>query len=197
MDEKTQQRIFEPFFTTKEMKRGTGLGLAAVYGIVRGHGGTITVESEQNRGTTFRIYLPVSANKIVLKHVQETIDFDARKTILLVDDEDIIIDVTGEIMTALGYDVLVARSGSEAVEMYKEKYKIIDLVILDMIMPGMGGGQAFDMLRKINPKIKVILSSGYSIDGKAREIMERGCNAFLQKPYQIDELRQKIIEVLS
>lgn len=197
MDEKTQQRIFEPFFTTKEMKRGAGLGLAVVYGIVKGHGGLITVESEHNQGTTFHIYLPASVKKIVSQHVQETLDFHGRKTVLLVDDEEVIVDVTSEIIAALGYDVLVARSGEEAVEMFKKECKFIDLVILDMIMPGMGGGETFDVLRGIDPGIKVILSSGYSIDGSAREIMERGCNAFLQKPYQIDNLRQKIKEVLN
>lgn len=197
MDEKTQQRIFEPFFTTKEMKRGVGLGLAVVYGIVKGHGGVITVESALNQGTTFHIYLPASVKKIVSQHVQETLDFHGRKTILLVDDEEVIVDVTSEIIAALGYDVLVARSGDEAVQMFKNECNFIDLVILDMIMPGMSGGETFDVLRGIDPGIKVILSSGYSIDGRAQEIMERGCNAFLQKPYQIDNLRQKIKEVLN
>jgi two-component system cell cycle sensor histidine kinase/response regulator CckA len=197
MDEKTKERVFDPFFTTKEMGRGTGLGLASTYGIIKGHKGMINVYSEKGNGTTFTIYLPAS-NKEIRK--EETVPIDIMKgegTILLVDDEDIILDVSCELLEMLGYKVYVAHSGREAIEIYKEKMDTIDLVIIDMIMPGMGGGETFDCLKHINRDVKVILSSGYSINGKAKEIMERGCRAFIQKPFQIHELSDRIRKVLD
>lgn len=120
-----------------------------------------------------------------------------RETILVVDDERIIIEVTSEMLTEIGYNVLTARSGEEALAVYGENQGRIDLVILDMIMPGMGGGATFDRLKAVNPDIKVILSSGYSINGQAGEIMARGGKAFLQKPYRLVDLSRKIREVLK
>ncbi|MFB3926847.1 MAG: PAS domain S-box protein [Syntrophales bacterium] len=145
MDEKTRQRIFEPFFTTKEMGRGTGLGLASVYGIIKGHGGIINVYSEKGHGTTFKIYLPASENKI--EEAQKTSEnlVKGHETILLVDDEEMIVDVSREILETLGYKVLVARSGKEAIDCYKNRRDEIDLVILDMIIPEMGGGRIFEV----------------------------------------------------
>ena len=119
------------------------------------------------------------------------------ETILLVDDEELIIDVGGEILEFLGYTVFLARSGREAIAIYKEKQNTIDLVILDMIMPDIGGGEAYDILKKINPDIKVLLSSGYSINGQAREILEQGCDGFIQKPFSIEQISQKIRELLT
>ena len=140
MDEKTMERIFEPFFTTKEMGRGTGLGLATVYGIVKGHQGIITVSSKKGQGTTFDIYLPASAKEVPeQKEVQEEI-LRGKETILVVDDEEIIVTITKEMLKSLGYRVLTAQSGSEALEIYRTRMNEIDLVILDMIMPGMNGG---------------------------------------------------------
>jgi PAS domain S-box-containing protein len=197
MDEKTRQRIFEPFFTTREMRRGTGLGLASAYGIIQGHGGWIDVDSEKGSGTTFSIHLPASGKEI--ETAQKSAEDVARgnETVLLVDDEDINIDVVREILEILGYDVIVAKSGQEAVSLYKEKRDFIDLVILDMIMPGMGGGDTFDALKNIDSGVKVILSSGYSLHGEASRIMERGCAAFIQKPYRIQDLSEKLREVLD
>jgi CheY-like chemotaxis protein len=119
------------------------------------------------------------------------------ESILLVDDEDIIIDVSKEILETLGYHVHVARNGKEAIDIYKERGNEIDLVILDMIMPGISGSETFNTLKSINPDIKVILSSGYSINGKAKEIMERGCRAFIQKPFEMSDLSDKIRKVLA
>jgi PAS domain S-box-containing protein len=192
MDEKTKERVFDPFFTTKEMGRGTGLGLASTYGIVKGHKGIINVYSEKGNGTTFTIYLPAS-NKEIIK--EETIPLDVMKgegTILLIDDENTILDVSRELLEMLGYRVCVARSGREAIEIYKAQKDTIDLVILDMIMPSMGGGETFEYLKQINCDVKVILSSGYSINGKAKEIMDRGCRSFIQKPFQVHELSERI-----
>jgi len=198
MDKETRERIFEPFFTTKEMGRGTGLGLASAYGIIKNHGGFINVYSEKGEGTTFNIYLPASEKEVIKEKAAEKDDvLMGTETILLVDDEKIIIDVSVEILKELGYKVLLAESGDEAIEVYKGNKDKIDMVMLDMIMPGMGGGETYDMLKRINPNIKVVLSSGYSINGQAEEILERGCNGFIQKPFNIKYLSQKIREILD
>jgi PAS domain S-box-containing protein len=217
MDEETQKRIFEPFFTTKEMGRGTGLGLATVYGIIKNHGGIINLYSEKGKGTTFTIYLPASEKEVVEEEKAPEKVLRGTETVLLVDDEDMIIDVGEEILKALGYKVLKARGGKEAIEIVskahrakrigqkgKERYApgaavppAPDLVILDMIMPEMGGGETYDRMKEINPDIKVLLSSGYSIDGQATEILERGCNDFIQKPFSMKEISQRIREILD
>jgi len=198
MDKKTQERIFDPFFTTKGIGRGTGLGLASVYGIIKAHGGYIDVESKKWHGTTFSIYLPASSEKEVIKEEQlpEKI-LKGKETILLVDDEDIIIDVGEEILKTLGYKVLSVRSGKEAIELYRENREKIDMVLLDMIMPDMGGGETYDRMKEINPDIKVLLSSGYSIDGQATEILRRGCDGFIQKPFNMKGLSQRLREILD
>jgi nitrogen-specific signal transduction histidine kinase/CheY-like chemotaxis protein len=197
MDEKTRQRIFDPFFTTKGMGRGTGLGLASAYGIIKGHGGMITVYSEKGQGTTFHIYLPASKKKAAAEEAVETELSGGRETILLVDDEEVITEVTSRLLGELGYTILTAGSGEQAVEIYRQRHTGIQLVILDMIMPGMSGGETFDELRAINPSVRVILSSGYSIDGKAQAIMKKGLRIFLQKPYRLHDLAKKIREALS
>ncbi|MGA2331708.1 MAG: ATP-binding protein [Syntrophales bacterium] len=197
MDEKTKARIFEPFFTTKAMGRGTGLGLAMVYGIVKGHNGYIDVYSEKGKGTTFNIYLPASEREALKDVKTEEAIVTGKETILLVDDEEGIIGVVKEMLEALGYQVLTAASGRGAVDVYERNKSKIDLVILDMIMPEMGGGETFDRLKEINPEIKVVLASGYSINGEASGIMARGCKGFIQKPARIAELSQRVRNVLG
>jgi len=197
MDEETQKRIFEPFFTTKEMDRGTGLGLASVYGIIKNHGGIINVYSEKGEGTTFNIYLPTSEKEGMEEEELPEELLKGTETILLVDDEDMIIDVGQGMLKALGYTVLVARGGKEAIELYRANKDNIDMVILDMIMPQIGGGKAYDRMKKINPDIKVLLSSGYSINGQAEEILDRGCDGFIQKPFNMSQFSQKIREILD
>ena len=197
MDEKTKERIFEPFFTTKEMRRGTGLGLASAYGIMKGHGGFIDVQSEVEQGTTFTLYLPASEKRRISTGTISADVKEGDETILLVDDEETIANVSKEILEELGYSVITARSGSDAVKIYQLMKDEIDLVILDMVMPEMGGGETFDLLKLISPRVKVILSSGYSIDGQAMEIMERGCHGFIQKPFSIKDLSNKIREILD
>ena len=197
IDKVNQKRIFEPFFTTKEMGRGTGLGLASVYGIIKSHGGYINVYSEKNQGTTFTIYLPVS-EKAVPGEKEPTISImKGTGTILLIDDEDMIIDIGEELLKELGYTVLIARSGAEAIAVYKHNHKTINLVIMDMIMPGMGGGEAFDRLKEINPGAKVLLSSGYSINGQATKILQRGCDGFIQKPFNMEQLSEKMHHIIG
>jgi len=198
IDKEIQERIFEPFFTTKEMGRGTGLGLASVYGVIKNHEGYINVYSEADQGTTFTIYLPASRKK-VKKELEKTVPTMAMGTgtILLIDDEEMIIKVGKELLQELGYDVMTASSGMDAIELYKKNADQIDMVIMDMIMPGMGGGETFDRLKRINPDIRVLLSSGYSINGQASKILARGCDGFIQKPFNLVQLSDKIKQIIS
>ncbi|MDJ0888976.1 MAG: PAS domain S-box protein [Desulfobacterales bacterium] len=199
MDAATRERIFDPFFSTKDEVTGSGLGLASVYGIIKNHSGFIDVYSEKGEGSTFNIYLPAS-NKKIPKEGPELKQYAVRNgegTVLLVDDEAIILTVTQKMLERLGYQVLTARSGEEAIELYEEKREEIDLVILDMIMPGMGGGETFDRLKEIDRDVKILLSSGYSINGQAHEILKRGCRGFIQKPFDIEEFSLKVREVLG
>ena len=197
MDPKTVERIFEPFFTTKELGRGTGLGLASVYGIVKGHGGYVDVESEKGRGTTFKIYLPASKEEVYKTIEPPDHISKGTGTILLVDDEEMVLEVGEKLLKAMGYHVLTAREGREAIEVYKKHRETVDLVLLDIIMPNMKGGEVFDCLKEINPDIKVLLSSGYSIDGEASKILERGGKGFIQKPFDMERLSETIRAILG
>jgi len=197
MDEKTRQRIFDPFFTTKTKSRGTGLGLASAYGIIKNHGGIITVDSEVGRGTTFKIFLPGSEQEPYEEtSIRESL-IKGSETILLVDDEAIITDATEVMLDKLGYQVVIAKSGEQAVDAVLRKCDEIDLVILDLIMPGMDGGKAFDRIRKIKPSMPVILASGYGMNEQVRLILQRGCNRFIQKPFNISQLSHNIRIVLD
>jgi len=199
MDRETQAKIFDPFFTTKSKGEGTGLGLTSVYGIIKKHGGVINVYSEKGEGTTFNIYLPASG-KLETDETEEIIDDTiegGKETILLVDDEDIVIIVGGEMLEILGYTVLTAHNGLEALDIYKADQDRIDLVILDIIMPQMGGEETFEQLMAINPNAAVLLSSGYAINGKAERIISKGCRGFIQKPFDIRHLSQKVRATLK
>jgi two-component system cell cycle sensor histidine kinase/response regulator CckA len=198
MDKTTKERIFEPFFTTREMGRGTGLGLASVYGIIKNHEGFIDVSSEKGQGTTFYIYLPAIEKKIGDDKISPKTELlQGTETIMLVDDERIILEVGEEVLKTMGYNVLLADSGKEAIEHMERNRESIDMVILDMIMPEMSGGEVFDKIKKMKPDVKVLLSSGYSYHDRAQEILDRGCNGFIQKPYRIEDLSKKIREILS
>ena len=197
MDEKTQQRIFDPFFTTKEMGRGTGLGLASVYGIIKNHEGFINVSSQVEKGTEFEIYLPATDAVVPeQKQVVETF-YEGQEGVLLVDDEEMILDVGQRMLNKLGYNVFTATDGAEALEIYKENQVNIDVIILDMVMPKLNGGETFDRIRVLNPDARVLLSSGYSINGQATEILSRGCDGFIQKPFNMQSLSQNIRMVLD
>jgi PAS domain S-box-containing protein len=196
MDKDVITRIFDPFFTTKKMGRGTGLGLASAYGIVKGHNGYIDVTSKKDKGSVFYIYLPASEQRPSAALEPSRRPEGGIGTILLVDDEDTVLEVTAQMIERLGYTVIRARSGREAIERFQESSDRVSLVILDMIMPEMGGSEVFDELRRINRRVKVLLASGYSMLGQAREIMNRGCIGFIQKPFTMEDLSFKLRSVL-
>lgn len=197
MDPDTLKRVFDPFFTTKTKERGTGLGLASAYGIIQNHDGIITAYSEKGHGASFHIYLPASGKTAALEKSDNRMPMGGTETILLVDDEEMILGVGRGMLEKIGYRVLTASGGRQAIERFKADPAGIDMVVLDMIMPDMGGGDTYDRLKQIDPDIKVLLSSGYSIDGQAAEILKRGCNGFIQKPFNLRALSHKVREILD
>jgi len=197
MDPVILERIFEPFYTTKEVGKGTGLGLASAYGIIKNHNGIIRVYSEQNHGTTFNIYLPASDLNEVEEIASSNALLKGNETVLLVDDEETTIRVEELMLKELGYRVMPAMSGKKAVELYEEHMADVDLVALDMIMPEMNGRETYDALKKINPDVKVLLVSGYSLNKQIEKMMDQGCNGFIQKPFDIVQLSQKLREILE
>ena len=204
MDEKTVERIFEPFYTTRPMGQGTGLGLASVFGIIKKHQGLITVDSQVGSGTTFSIYLPAARilQKPKARDQLRVISSGKRPekgsgTILVVDDEEYILNADKAMLNELGYEVLLANGGKEALRVFDENKDCIKLLILDLIMPDMGGEIVYDRIKATRPDIRVILSSGYSIEGQAESILKKGCDGFIQKPYNLNQLAQKIKEILA
>jgi len=196
IDPTISHRIFDPFFTTKDFGCGSGLGLASVFGIVKNHDGIVDFESQAGRGSTFSIYLPVSQETRKEPAPAPEGILKGPETILLVDDEPYILDVGMKMLAKMGYTVIKACCGEEAVRVFIDSHQQIDLVILDLIMPDIGGGEVFDRLRTIRPDIKVLLASGYSM-GDAVTIMDRGCNGFIQKPFGMEKLSHAIREVID
>ena len=200
MDTETLSHLFEPFFTTKRElsgRRHSGLGLAMVYSIVRNHDGAIRVESEPGRGSTFHVYLPASTRPVVPAETPLIVARGGTETILVVDDEEVIRDVVRRILCSAGYTVLLAENGIQAAEIFRQRHEEIALVILDMIMPGMGGAATFARLQKIDPQVRALLSTGYSQDGQAEDILQAGVRGFLQKPYSIEDVLRKVRLVLD
>ena len=197
MDEATMQRIFEPFFTTKAIGTGTGLGLASAFGIIKNHNGYIDVHSRPGNGAVFTIFLPATEEKVRITEKKVVELAPGNETILLVDDEKAILSACAVMLEKLGYKVIMARGGNEAIEVYQKRQAQIDLVILDIIMPDLSGGDVFDRLVAMNPEVRVLLSSGYSLEDQAAEIMARGCDGFIQKPYQMDQLHRRIREIIG
>ncbi len=198
MSKDVMDHIFEPFYTTKKVGDGTGLGLAMVYGIVKGHGGHITCYSEPGAGTTLKIYFPTLETEETpdLTTTQQIPAFGT-ETILVVDDEELIRDLARRILSKTGYTVLAAGSGEEALEIYRNKKDEIALVILDLIMAGMGGRQCLDKLLEIDPKTKILVASGYSASGPAKEAVEAGARGFVDKPFQMRHLLRTVREILD
>ena len=198
MDPAVRERIFEPFFTTRAMGRGTGLGLATAYGIVRNHGGRIQVLSQEGKGSTFHVTLPASDKPVeAAMRTAKEIHSGGSETVLLVDDEEVVREVGEQLLKKLGYRVLTAGGGKEALAKFSEDPSQIDLVILDMIMPDLGGKEVFEQLRAKRADTRVLLSSGYSLDGQASEILHQGCDGFIQKPFDLKQLSSKVREILD
>lgn len=198
MDKETLEHLFEPFYTTKGVGRGTGLGLSMVYGIVKSHDGYIFCDSAPGKGATFEIYLPVIEQKLEKEELkEEKISMGGKETILLIDDEESIRDLGNQILNQFGYTVLATSDGESGLELYRKEKGKIDLVILDLIMPGMGGKKCLEELLKMNPKVKVVIASGYSIDGPTEEALEVGAKNFVSKPYAMRQMLKVVREVLD
>jgi CheY-like chemotaxis protein len=199
MDPETLERIFEPFYTTKGVGAGTGLGLSMVYGIVKSHGGRITCYSAVDRGTTFKIYLPALAHTDVENspEMDQELPKGGHETILLVDDEAFIRDFAEQVLTRSGYKVYTASNGEEALTLYRKLKQKIDLVFLDLIMPGMGGAKCLREIIHADPGTKVIITSGYSGKGPALEAVRAGATGFMDKPYGVRQMLKIIREVLD
>ncbi|MBN1545121.1 MAG: PAS domain S-box protein [Syntrophaceae bacterium] len=200
IDKEVREHIFEPFFTTKVQGKGTGIGLSVVYGIVRNHRGYIFCTTEPGKGTTFDIYLPAldasKAEQIIIPEMETKMP-KGHETILLVDDESSLLETGQELLSFLGYNVITASSGEEALEVMAQGKDRISLIILDLMMPGMGGEKCLPEIIKIDPSAKVIVASGYTASSAAWEIKEKGAEAFIKKPYQMEELNKIIREVLD
>ncbi len=202
MSPETQKRIFEPFFSTKEKGMGTGLGLASAYGIIKNHNGFINCYSELGQGTTFNVYFPICETPYSPEEgasEDELVEGVPRgdETILFVDDDEEIISVGRKILASLGYTVLVADGGQAAIDLFLDQKKRIDLVILDYVMPGMGGREVFDVLKQTKPDVKVLLSSGYSSTDQVAALIEKGCRGFIQKPYDTVKMSRIIRTILD
>ncbi|MCX5833896.1 MAG: PAS domain S-box protein [Deltaproteobacteria bacterium] len=199
MDPETLEHIFEPFYTTKGVGMGTGLGLSIVYGIVQSHNGHITCETERGKGTTFRIYFPAleSATEGRVAEPERDVHLYGGETILLVDDETNILDIGVNILEQFGYTTLTARSGEEAVDLYRARGGEIGLVILDLGMPGMGGEQCLQEILKINPKAQVVIASGYAASQTVKYLMEAGASGYVSKPYRLENMLKKIRELID
>ena len=195
MDEKTKSRIFEPFFTTKFL--GRGLGMAAAYGIIKNHNGWISVDSESGQGTTVRIYLPATETKAKKPKQRKSEPVKGAGTILLIEDEEIVMNVIRSILEKLGYRVLEAKTGREAISIANTFDGHIDLAILDIVLPDMNGTAIYPLLMEVRPDLKAIVCSGYSIEGPAQYIVDAGAQGFIQKPFSMAEISEQLKAVLD
>jgi two-component system, cell cycle sensor histidine kinase and response regulator CckA len=197
LDSNDLEHIFDPFYAGLSVADGEGLGLAAAYGITRNHGGVITIDSIQGKGTTFHIYLPAVAAKYPVVE-EKAVPLESKsQTVLLIDDEKIVAQVGAAMLKKMGYEVLVAHDAEAGLDIFLENRERVGMILLDMIMPGLCGEEAFKKFKDIDPQIKILLCSGYSIHGEASRIMEQGCNGFIQKPFTIKELSTKVQQVIG
>lgn len=199
MDEKTKNRIFEPFFTTKEVGKGTGLGMAIVYGIVKQHRGFINVYSEPQIGTTFRIYIPLIARELAADEeiITPAPPKGGMETILVAEDDAAVRTLVQEVLTSFGYMVITAEDGQDAVEKFRENRDTVKLILMDIIMPGKNGREAYYEIRQLDPDVKIIYSSGYTIDIiQSRDVLDDEAE-LIMKPVQPLELLRKVRELLD
>ena len=200
MSQKTKDKIFEPFYTTKGPGKGTGLGLAVVYGVLKGHRGLVDVRSEVNKGTTFLLFFPISQNDGVKQEIAETIDTGGVKgneTILVVEDEESLLNLMTSVLVRSGYTVISARDGIEAIERFEKHRGEIALVLTDMGLPKLDGAEVFAMLKLRDPNVKVVLASGYLEPQYRSELLKTGAREFIQKPYQPEDVLKKIRKTLD
>jgi CheY-like chemotaxis protein len=198
MDKVTQDRIFEPFFTTKAPGGGTGLGLAVVYGIVVQLEGSIKCYSEPSKGTTFKIYFPALVSREEIRETEpKPLPHGGSETILLVDDEELVRELTVKVLTKAGYKVITAADGNEALDLYLSHRDRISMVILDLIMPGMGGKQCLEELLNLDPSVKVVIASGYSPNGRTKRELAAGAKGFIDKPYNMHQVLEVVRRVLD
>jgi CheY-like chemotaxis protein len=202
IDEEVRTKIFEPFFTTK--LQGRGMGLAAAYGIIENHGGYISVHSEPEQGATFNVYLPAipqATDRLEKPERVDEVHQDAQaagvKTALLIEDDEFVLKLLERVIGRLGYSVLLAHDGREAVELARTFKGDIDLALLDLGMPELGGAEAYPLLTKAQPAMKVIVCSGYELDEPAQAILDAGASAFIQKPFQVSVLEAEINQALN
>jgi CheY-like chemotaxis protein len=205
MTPEVRKHLFEPFFTTKPVGKGTGLGLASVHGTVGKHRGAISVESARNVGTTFTIHLPLLSSSLERSGASEATSRGSepraggapRPRLLLVDDEEGVLQVGAAMLRHLGYDVEACRDGNDAIVRYREARAGIDLVILDLQMPHLGGREVLAAMRAIDPRVKALIASGYSVDDEARDIVTSGAKGFLQKPFTLAQLESAVATALK
>ncbi len=197
IDEDIQHRIFEPFFTTKERGAGTGLGLASTYGIVKNHDGFLDVISKKGEGATFTFYLPATHAPVIEKPPPELEAAMGNETILVIDDETRILEVSKSMLEELGYKVMTADKGIYAITIFGQRRKQVNLVVLDLVMPEINSKEIFDKIKSLEPEIKVLLASGYSVEGADNEYLLKESNGFIQKPYDIIQFSTKIRKILD
>ena len=203
MDEATQERIFDPFFSTREIgdKKGRGLGLSTVFGIVKNHGGFITVESRKGEGTAFRVALPASDQAPDFEDDNTCVSLDkmpkGTETVLLADDDQQVLKVGAGFLKALGYTPMLAGNGREALDLFSLHRESISLVVLDLLMPVMDGKTAFLKMRALSPKVRVLVATGYHVDDEVKGLIEQGCSGFIQKPFSLDRFSMAIREVMD
>jgi PAS domain S-box-containing protein len=198
MSESTMKRIFDPFFSTKKNANGTGMGLAAVYGTIMHHKGMIEVESVEGKGATFKVFLPLAQGPQAERAArEETMKGVKPAHVLLVDDEVIVCNMAAQMLRGLGYHVTACNDGADALETYRKGWEDIDVVVLDMVMPELSGSETFRAMKNINPDVKVVIASGFSIAGEAQELLDEGAFSFIQKPFLVSELSDHITKALE
>jgi len=197
MERATLDRIFEPFFSTKPERLGRGLGLSMVSGIVDRHGGAVEVESEPGKGSTFRVYFPATEESEKKEEVRAAGVLRGKETILVVDDDPAFRQVAGRFLAGLGYTVIEAPSGDRALALLREGTRKVDLVLLDMVMPNVGGAETFMTMKRDYPGTPVIICTGFSVDYQCQRALDEGAKDFIQKPFEPNVLAMKIRSVLD